>query len=272
VNPGNSGGPLINLSGQIIGINTAISTNSGGYDGVSFAIPINMVRGISDQLISTGTVKRSYLGIGLQGLDQELQDYFKVPEGGVLVTLVNKDTPASKAGVQLRDIIVELAGQKISSRATLMSLVDGLPVGKPQKMVVLRKGEKVDLTISPEQMPEGYTPALKGMMKAAPVTEQEEKTETKLGISVRAISPEIAEQLGLKDDVKGVVVVNTELGGAAQEAGIRRGDVITSVNEKPVTDKTNFGEALTAGDTKKGHLFEVNREGASILVVVHPTE
>ncbi len=271
VNPGNSGGPLINLNGQVVGINTAISSNSGGYDGVSFAIPINMVRNVADQLINTGTVKRSYLGIGLQPLDEDLQAYFK-QSTGVLVTLVNKETPASKAGVQQHDIIIELAGQKITNRGALMNLVDGLPPGKPQKMVVLRDGKPVELTVTPEQMPEGYTSALKSMIKTAPQEEATEKTEAKLGLSVMSISAEAAQQLGLKDDVKGVVVRNVELGGAAQEAGITRGDVIVSVNRKPVTSPAEFGEALKAGDAKRGHLLEVLRDGASILVVIHPTE
>jgi serine protease Do len=271
VNPGNSGGPLINLSGQVIGINTAISSNSGGYDGVSFAIPINMVRGIADQLISTGTVKRSFLGIGLQPLDEKLQNYFGVQEG-VLVTLVNPDTPASKAGVKPRDIIVELAGKKIVNRSLLMNLVDGLTPGKVQKMVVLRDGKKVELNVTPEQMPEGYTRALKGTVKTAEPESADEKTESKLGLTVMSISPEVAQQLGLKDGVKGVVVRNLELGGAAQEAGLSRGDVIVSVNQQPVTTPAEFGEALKKGDAKKGHLLEVNRDGASILVIVHPTE
>ncbi len=271
VNPGNSGGPLINLNGQVVGINTAISSNSGGYDGVSFAIPINMVRGVADQLIATGKVSRSYLGIGLQPLDEQLQNYFNVKDG-VLVTLVNEETPASKAGVKTRDIIVELAGKKISSRTVLMNMVDALPPGKPQKMVVLRDGKKVELTVTPEQMPEGYTPALKSTMKTAAPQPADEKSESKLGITVMSISPEVAQQLGLKDDVKGVVVRNLELGGAAQEAGLSRGDVITSVNQKSVTTPAEFGEALKTGDPKKGHLLEVNRDGASLLVVVHPTE
>ena len=271
VNPGNSGGPLINLNGQVIGINTAISSNSGGYDGVSFAIPINMVRGIADQLIATGTVKRSYLGIGLQPLDENLQAYFK-QQDGVLVTLVNKDTPAEKAGVKTHDIIIELAGKKVKNRTTLMNMVDSLPPGKPQPMIVMRDGKQVELSVVPQQMPEGYTPALKSMMKTAAPEPAEEKTESKLGISVMSISPETAQQLGLKDDVKGVVVKNVALGGAAQDAGINRGDVIVSVNQKPVTTPAEFGEALKAGDSKKGHLLEVNREGASLLVVVHPAE
>jgi len=271
VNPGNSGGPLINLNGQVIGINTAISSNSGGYDGVSFAIPINMVRGIADQLISTGTVKRSFLGIGLQPLDEKLQSYFNV-DAGVLVTLVNPDTPASKAGVQPRDIIVELAGKKITNRSMLMNMVDSLPAGKSQPMVVLREGKRVELSVTPEQMPEGYTSALKRTMKTAEPTKTDEKTESKLGISVISISPDIAQQLGLKDSVKGVVVKKVELGGAAQEAGIGGGDVIVSVNQQPVTTPAEFGEALKKGDAKKGHLLEVSRDGASLLVVVHPTE
>jgi len=271
VNPGNSGGPLINLNGEVIGINTAISSNSGGYDGVSFAIPINMVRGIADQLISTGTVKRSFLGIGLQPLDEKLQSYFNTQDG-VLVTLVNENTPASKAGVKPRDIIVELAGKKIANRSMLMNLVDGLTPGQSQKMVVLRDGEKVELTVTPEQMPEGYTSALKRTMKTAEPEVADEKTESKLGISVMSISEEMAQQLSLKDGVKGVVVRNVKLGGAAQEAGISRGDVITSVNQTPVTTPTEFGEALKKGDSKKGHLLEVHRDGASLLVVVHPTE
>jgi len=271
VNPGNSGGPLINLNGQVVGINTAISSNSGGYDGVSFAIPINMVRGIADQLITTGTVKRSYLGIGLQPLDEKLQSYFNVNDG-VLVTLVNPDTPAEKAGVEPRDIILELAGKKITNRSMLMNMVDSLPPGKPQTLIVLRDGKQVELKVTPEQMPEGYTSALKRTMKTAEPEPTDEKTETKLGIRVRSISGEMAQQLGLKDDVKGVVVDNVELGGAAQEAGLGRGDVIVSVNQKPVASPADFGEALKAGDAKKGHLLEVYRDGASVLVVVHPTE
>jgi serine protease Do len=272
VNPGNSGGPLINLQGEVIGINTAISSNSGGYDGVSFAIPINMVRGIADQLISTGTVKRSFLGIGLQSLDEKLQSYFNIQDG-VLVTLVNEDTPASKAGVKPRDIIVELAGKKITNRATLMNLVDGLTPGKAQKLVVLREGKKVELNVTPEQMPEGYTDALKKTIKTAEPEHVDEKTESKLGLSVMSISDEAAQELRLKDGVKGVVVANVKLGGAAQEAGISRGDVILSVNQQPVTTPTEFGEALKKGDAKKGHLFEVrDPRGGSILVVVHPTE
>ncbi len=272
VNPGNSGGPLINLNGQVIGINTAISSHSGGYDGVSFAIPINMVRGIADQLINTGKVRRSYLGIGLQPLDEKLQNYFDLKDGGVLVTLVNSDTPASKAGVQQHDIIVELAGKKIANRTTLMNMVDALPPGKSQSLVVMRNGRRLELTVTPEEMPEGYTPALKSTMKTAEPEPTDEKTESKLGLSVMSISAEMAQQLGLKNDVKGVVVRNVTLGGAAQEAGIARGDVIVSVNQKPVTSPAEFGEALKAGDAKKGHLLEVNRDGASLLVVVHPVE
>jgi serine protease Do len=222
-------------------------------------------------LIATGTVKRSYLGIGLQPLDENLQAYFK-QQDGVLVTLVNKDTPAEKAGVKTHDIIVELAGKKVKNRTTLMNMVDSLPPGKPQPMVVMRDGKQVELTVTPQQMPEGYTPALKSMMKTATPEPAEEKTESKLGISVMTISPEVAQQLGLKDDVKGVVVKNVELGGAAQDAGISRGDVIVSVNQKPVTTPAEFGEALKAGDSKKGHLLEVHRDGASLLVVVHPAE
>jgi serine protease Do len=109
-------------------------------------------------------------------------------------------------------------------------------------------------------------------MKTAEPEATDEKTESKLGISVMSVSPEVAQQLGLKDDVKGVVVRNVELGGAAQEAGISRGDVIVSVNEQPVTSPAEFGEALKKGDAKKGHLLEVYRDGASVLVVVHPTE
>jgi serine protease Do len=153
-----------------------------------------------------------------------------------------------------------------------MNLVDGLTPGTTQKMVVLRDGKKIELNVTPEQMPEGYTNALKRTMKTAEPEHTDEKTESKLGISVASITKEIAQQLDLKSDVKGVVVVNLKLGGAAQEAGLTRGDVIVSVNQQPVTTPTEFGEALKKGDSKKGHLLEVLRDGGSVLVVVHPTE
>ena len=269
VNPGNSGGPLINLQGEVIGINTAISSNSGGYDGVSFAIPINMVRSIADQLISTGTVKRSYLGIGLQPLDEKLQ-YYNVQDG-VLVTLVNQDTPASKAGVKPRDIIVELAGKKIRNRSPLMNLVDGLTPGKAQKMVVLRDGKKVELERDARADARGLHAALK-RVKVARDNGAAAEEKSALGLKVTNLTEELASQLSLAEGTKGVVVKDVELGGPAFEVGLRRGDVITSVDEKAVTSLDEFTEVVKSADLKRGVMLHVVRGGSAHLILLKSEE
>jgi serine protease Do len=271
VNPGNSGGPLINLNGEVVGINTAISTNSGGYDGVSFAIPVNMVRNIADQLIATGKVERSYLGVELSQLTPDLRDYFKAENGGALVNNVREDTPASKAGLKPGDVIVELAGKPIRNSETLTTLVEGLKSGEPQKMVVLRKGEEVTINVTPEPMPEDYTAALKRVRVNRDTGDSSEE-KSALGFKVVNLTDEIASQLSVAEGTKGVVVKDVEYGGPAFEAGLRPRDVITSVDEKDVTSLEEFTDVVKSADMKRGVLLRVIRGNRSTLILLKSAE
>jgi serine protease Do len=271
VNPGNSGGPLINLNGEVVGINTAISTNSGGYDGVSFAIPVNMVRNIADQLIATGKVERSYLGVGLKALTPDLREYYKAKDGGALVILVKEETPASKAGLKVGDVIVELAGKPIRNSEALTTLVEGLKSGESQKMVVLRKGEAVTIDVTPATMPEDYTEALKRVKvnrdNGAAVEEK-----SALGLKVTNLTDEIASQLSVAEGTKGVVVKDVEVGGPAFEAGLRPRDVISSVDDKPVTSLEEFTEVVKSADLKRGVMLHVVRGASGDLILLKSEE
>jgi serine protease Do len=268
VNPGNSGGPLINLSGQVVGINTAISTNSGGYDGVSFAIPVNMIKGIVDQLVKTGKVQRSYLGVGLQSLSRDLREWYKT-DHGALVSMVKPDSPASKADMQVGDVIVEFAGKKIERSADLTALVEGLPADKAQKMVVLRNGEKVELSVTPEQMPEDYTEALKLAHKTAPDAEASHE-ESALGLQIGTLTDELRERLSTPEGTTGVVVKDSEVGSPAFLAGLRRGNVITHVNSQPVDSPEKFAEIVKGADASRGILLRVMSGGSVGMVVIKP--
>ena len=157
INPGNSGGPLVNLEGEVIGINTAISTQSGGYQGVGFAIPANLAKWVSHQLIESGKVRRAYLGVSIQPVTQQLASQFGVAvHQGAVISEVPQGTPAAKAGVKAGDIVVEFAGKKVSSPQELQGLVEEAGIGNQQSMIVIRDGKRVTLQIVPSEQPSNY--------------------------------------------------------------------------------------------------------------------
>src|SRR5262249_7627833 len=154
INPGNSGGPLLNLNGEVIGINTAISSRSGGNDGVGFAIPINMARWVSQQLIEKGAVSRVYLGVAIQPIDSALARQLHLPVGqGAIVGQVMPNSPAADAKVETGDVIVKLNGQKVSNPRSLQGIVEQLHVGQKYPLEIKRDGKDVKLDVSVKEMP-----------------------------------------------------------------------------------------------------------------------
>ncbi|HPE02853.1 MAG TPA: Do family serine endopeptidase, partial [Burkholderiaceae bacterium] len=222
VNPGNSGGPLFNMAGEVVGINSQIFSTSGGYMGLSFAIPIDLAVKIKDQLVKDGKVSRGRLGVGIQGMDQALAETFglKSPQGA-LVSKVEPGLAAAKAGLKEGDVILEFDGKPLKDSAELPALVAESRPGAEVKLKIWRdRAEKtLELKVgaaeaeAPTQMAAGEAPAPQG----------------KLGVAVRPLQPQEAQRLG----IEGGMVVQ-ESGGAAAKAGIRQGDVIVSVNGKPV--------------------------------------
>jgi serine protease Do len=240
INPGNSGGPLINMEGEVVGINTAIFSRSGGNVGIGFAIPINLARGIIDQLKTSGTVTRGWLGVSIQDLTPDLAEYYGVKDGqGALVGEVFKGDPADKAGIKPKDVIIEVDGDKIEDSRHLSQKVAGIPVGDKITLKVVRDGKERTATVKITKRTEDKESlALK-----------QPKEETDLGMTVSTLTRELARQFDISED-QGVVVVSIEQGGPADKADVREGDLILEIDHKPI--KTLEDYQLQIDKVKKG--------------------
>ncbi len=268
INPGNSGGPLVNLKGEVVGINTAISTRSGGYDGVGFAIPVNNARWVADQLIATGSVKRAYLGVQLQGMTPQLRKQFGVPNGqGALVAHVFDGSPASDAGIEAGDVILKFAGQDVKHSTQLQGIVEQLGVGETYPVTVLRDGSETDLQVTLREMPRDFTPAMKrlsGSGTGSPETE----AFNELGLEIGAVDSDAAKQLGVAEDAEGVFVTSVEPNSPAAQAGIRTGDIIEKVGTQKVNSPEEFEKAAGELSLDEGIVMLVRRGDATHFVVV----
>ncbi len=252
VNPGNSGGPLFNLRGQVVGINSQIFSRSGGFEGLSFAIPIDVAMNVSQQLQANGHVTRGKLGVGIQDVDQALAETFglDVPRGA-LVANVEKGGPAEKAGIQAGDVILAFGDRPIDTAALLPAAVAGSAPGKTVTLQVWRdrKTQAIKVTLG-EVTDEPVVAAIGGVDESG-----------RLGIMVRPLSPEEKRQADVAD---GLVVEDVD--GAAAEAGIRRGDVVLSANGKPVHDAKQLRDVVSASRDHVALL--VQRGEARIFVPV----
>jgi serine protease Do len=267
INPGNSGGPLVNLDGEVVGINTAISTSNGGFQGVGFAVPVNLAKWVSRQLADKGSVERAYLGIGIQPVNQQLADQFHLarPEG-VLVTDVQANTPAGKAGLRSGDVILEFGGKKVATPWHLQALVEETKIGSSQPMKILREGKPLTLTVKPEKQPANY--GMSGKESAGAEGERgEPATFDKLGLSVQDVTADMAKRLNLHD-TSGVVITEVRQGSPAAMAGLDAGMVITQLNRKPVKSAEQFRKMLDTSSLKDGVLLLVRSEQGSRFVVL----
>jgi serine protease Do len=257
INPGNSGGPLINLRGEVIGINTAIFSRSGGNIGIGFAIPINLVKELLPQLRGKGKVTRGYLGVLIQKVTPEIAESLGMDKGrGALVANVSKDGPAEKAGVKVGDVIIEFDGKEIRDSGDLPIIVARTPVDRKVRMKVLRDKQEMQLTVSVGELKD------EEVVASAP-----EKGE--LGMTVQKLTPQIAESLGL-EKADGVVVSAVDPGGVADEAGIRRGDVILEVDRKPVRTIDEYKKAVAGIRKGKGVLLLVRRGESTLFLALKP--
>ncbi|MBI1998016.1 MAG: DegQ family serine endoprotease [Deltaproteobacteria bacterium] len=257
INPGNSGGPLINLRGEVIGINTAIFSRTGGNMGIGFAIPINLVKEVLPQLRGKGKVTRGFLGVLIQKVTPEIAESLGMDKGyGALVANVTKDGPADKAGVKVGDVIVEFDGKEVKDSSDLPIIVARTPVDKRARMKVLRDKKEISLTVSVGELKD------EEVVASAP-----EKGE--LGLTVQRLTPQMAESLGL-DRTEGVVVSAVEPGSAADEAGIRRGDVIMEVDRKAIRNLDEYKKAVAGIRKGRGVLFLVRRGDSTLFLALKP--
>lgn len=257
INPGNSGGPLINLRGEVIGINTAIFSRSGGNIGIGFAIPINLVKELLPQLRGKGKVTRGYLGVLIQKVTPEIAESLGMDRArGALVANVSKDGPAEKAGVKVGDVIIEFDGKEVKDSGELPIIVARTPVDRRVRMKVLRDKKEVQLSVNVGELKD------EEIVASAP-----EKGE--LGMTVQRLTPQIAESLGL-EKTEGVVVSAVDPGSAADEAGIRRGDVILEVDRKPIRSLEEYKSALSGIRKGKGVLLLVRRGESTLFLALKP--
>ena len=277
INPGNSGGPLVNLQGKVIGINTAIRTRSGGFQGVGLAITSNVAKNIVEQLTHEGVVHRGYLGIGIEPLRPEVAEQLNLKDQqGVLVTAVSKGSPAAKAGIKPLDVIISVAGKSFQETRDLQRLVSSLPLNKSVDVTVIRDGKNLVLPVTIEEQPEDYGVAsLQRRGRQAPDEEESEDVSVeKFGFDVADLTPTLAKNFGYQSTMEGVVVTEVKPGSVAAEAGLVRGTVITKINRKSVTSAKEVRRTLEKAPSGKSILLQVQRPerlgGGSEYIVLKP--
>ncbi len=258
INRGNSGGPLININGEAVGINTAIFSPTGGSIGIGFAIPIDMAKEVLPQLKDRGSVTRGWLGVAIQQMTPELAKTFglKQADGGALVSDVVDGSPAEQAGVKQGDVIVEFDGKKVKSSTELPHIVGGTGVGKEVVMKVVRDGAELQLKVKVGELKDEQMAAL-----ASP------STKSRLGIEVQQLTAELSRKFGIKDD-KGVVITSVEPDSPSEEAGLKPGDLVLEINRTKVATVSQVRKALEKTRPEEPTVVLVKRNGATRYVVV----
>ena len=251
VNPGNSGGPLFNMQGEVVGINSQIFSTSGGFMGLSFAIPIDLAMQVKDQLVENGAVTRGYVGVYIQELSQELADTFglKTPQGA-LVTKVEKGSPAEKAGLKEGDVITSFNGKKVSSSVTLPMIVSVMKPGTEADMTIVRDKKEMTLSVTV------------GTNEKAAAQAAGAENSHKLGVTVRPLTKDETQQA----ETSGLLV--EQVSGLAAKNGILQGDIIVSANGKLVKSVAD----LQAACQKDQVLLLVQRQGGRIFVPIRFNE
>jgi serine protease Do len=265
INPGNSGGPLVNAHGEVIGINTFLVSSSGAFSGMGFAIPTQIVKPTVDTLIRDGKVTHGYMGIGISDVTPENSKFFDVSDAsGAVVTQVEPDSPAAKAGLKVGDVITELDGQKVTDAGELQVEVGQKRPATTIKLQVVRDGKNVNLPVTLE--------AMGSRDKQGNESGETEHGKARWGLGLGDMTPEIREQLQAPRDVHGAVIEQVQPGSSADNAGLQRGDVIVQVNRHDVQSGADVQQALATVPKGKDALILVWSNGGNTFRVLHAPE
>ena len=265
INPGNSGGPLFNLKGEVVGINAQIYSRTGGFMGLSFAIPIDVAMNIADQLRTTGRVQRGRIGVVIQEVTDELAESFGLPKPeGALVNSVEKGGPADRAGIEASDVILEFDGVKVDSSIDLPRIVGQTKPGSKVTVKIWRKGKPKNISMTVGEMSDEAAHAQPGPQ---PPAEQSKNTISELGLTVSNLPSDERQQLGLDG---GVRIEKVE--GPGQKAGLRRGDIVLALNNDDVKSVTQFQELMKQYAKARSVALLVRRGQGAIYVPIRLDE
>lgn len=254
INPGNSGGPLLNMNGEVIGINSAIIASG---QGIGFAIPINLAKGVIDQLRTKGEVTRGWLGVTIQDLTEGLADYYGLKDRkGALVTSVIPGDPADEAGIRASDIILEIDGKKVEGMKTVLALVAGAGVGEKIAVKVFREGDTKTYEVKI------------GLRDDEKLTSRgpRQESEDGLGIRVAEITPDMASRFNISE-TEGVIVTGVKAGGKSADAGIQVGDIIKEINRQPVNSPQDYHSIIREVKKDDTILMYIRRVNGRYMIV-----
>ena len=258
INPGNSGGPLFNQEGEVVGVNSQIYSRTGGYMGLSFAIPVEVAMDVADQLKTAGRVKRGWLGVLIQDVTLDLAESFGMQHPrGALVAKVMPDSPAVQAGMKVGDVIVEFNHQEVHSSSTLPPIVGSSSVGVALPVLIIRSGREQTIKVTLGELPDDPS--------VAKVTRKSEEEQTnRIGFSAIDLTDEQQQAL----DIQGGVLVTHVIKGPASQAGIRKEDIILSIDNTPVKNLKQLQKLVSALPAGKSVAMLIQREGSPTFLAV----
>ncbi|HEX4487782.1 MAG TPA: Do family serine endopeptidase [Terriglobales bacterium] len=263
INPGNSGGPLVNSRGEVVGINTFLISSTGGFSGMGFAIPTQIVRPTTEALMRDGKVNHGYMGIGIADVTPDQAKFFHVDKAvGAVVSEVQPDSPGAKAGLKVGDVITELNGKAINDAGELQVEVGQKQPGNTIHLGVMRDGKSENIPVTLESMNRDKDNQSADAGQGKP----------RWGVGLGDLTPEVRQQVQVDNSVRGAVIERVMPGSPADNAGLQQGDIIMEVNRKPMQSAAEVQKALAAVPSNEDALVLVWSGGGSTFRVLHPTQ